>query len=314
MSRTGYLWDTSYLGHKTWSYHVERPERIKVLEQSAMLRDVPGLVSLKLDEGLGYPALSSVHTADYINEVRTAFANNIRTLDKRETVVSEDTYDVSLLAVAGALSVVAAVGRGRVDNGFAAIRPPGHHAGRGNARGFCIFNNAALCARFAQRAYGFERVMIVDWDVHPGDGTAAIFYEDPSVFVFSIHQDGIFTGSVGTPEQRGREAGEGFTMNVPLAAHLDAAKYLQAFERGLDRAASDFKPQLIIVSCGFDAHAGDPVGSMTLQESDFVQMTKMVRSIANEHAQGRLVSLLEGGYSPAVVRRCTVAHLEALMD
>lgn len=314
MSRTGYLWDAGYLGHETWSFHVERPERLQALELGGILRDLPGLAALRAEPSLGYPSLAAVHSSEYVGEVRTAFDNQIATLDKRETVVVKDTYDVALLAASGALSVLKAVAHGEVDNGFAAIRPPGHHAGRAHARGFCIFNNAALCARYAQRLYGYERVMIVDWDVHPGDGTAAIFYEDPSVFVLSLHQKGIFTESVGTVDQRGRDAGEGSTLNVPLPKNSGNTAYYRALESALLEATTNFQPELILLSCGFDAHAADPVGEMCLDDEAFARMTKMVRTVANEYAEGRLVSILEGGYSPPIIRRCTLTHLAALME
>jgi acetoin utilization deacetylase AcuC-like enzyme len=267
-----------------------------------------------VDVDLALPWILRVHEPAYVQEVRTAFARRQRALDRGETPVLEDTYPVALHSAAGALSLLGAVARGELRNGFAAVRPPGHHAGPSFGRGFCVFNNAASCARFAQQQFGLGRVLILDWDVHPADGTYAIFYEDPSVVLLSVHQDGIFSSNVGTLDQRGRGPGEGSKFNLPLPKGTRPLEYFRALEPVLEAAAELARPDIVIVSCGFDAHLADPVQAMQLDDDAFRRLTRMALQIARHYCAGRLVSILEGGYSPMVLRRCVRSHLELLLD
>ena len=315
MSTTGYVWDAGYLGYSPSSVIPERPGRAEVLAPTEMCRDLPGLKLVPVDVALGQPWLGRVHEADYIDLVRTAHAQGRTSLDRsREVLVREDVYPVSVLSVSGALSLVSAVARGEVDNGFGAIRPPGHHAGVNNARGFCVFNNAAICARFAQQALGLSQVLLVDWDVHPADGTSSIFYEDPTVHVVSVHQAGIFSDNVGLTSQRGRGEGEGTTYNLPLDPGCGEEQYVAELFPLLEHAAERCRPDVIIVSCGFDAHAGDPIGAMNLQDATYLRFTRKLRELAKHYARGRIVSLLEGGYELSLLRRCTREHLAGLME
>lgn len=315
MTRTGYAWDPVLLGHEPPNIHPEHPQRLQVLETAGIMADLPGLERIKIDRELGLPWISRVHSQSYVSHVRSAFESGISALDKvRETLVQSDTYEVALASSSGALSVVAAVSSGVVDNGFAAIRPPGHHSGESYTRGFCVFNNAAACARYAQEIYGHGRVLIIDWDVHPADGTAAIFYEDPSVHVLSVHQRGIFSESVGLEHQTGRDQGTGTTYNVNVAEGATGSDYMRALEPALELAAARCRPDIVLISCGFDAHAGESISATRLQEADFARLTEVARRVADHYAGGRLVSLLEGGYNPHVLRRCVVRHLEALME
>ena len=312
--RTGYAWDPAFLGHRTISVNPEHPDRAKVLASDTMMADLPGLRPVRVDVNLGFPGVLRVHPTSYVSEVREAFAQGRRALDGGDTLLAADTFDVAIRSAASALSATAAVLSGKLDNAFAAIRPPGHHALTNRGRGFCVFNNAAICARFAQAAFSASRVLIVDWDVHPADGTMSVFYDDPSVHVLSLHQDGIFGKEVGTAEQRGRGPGEGATHNVPLPERTKPSAYLDAFERALDIAAARCRPDLVIVSCGFDAHAGDPIGKLSLDDDTYVHLTRAVKRVAKDRCGGRLVSLLGGGYPVGVLRRCTRAHVEALLE
>jgi acetoin utilization deacetylase AcuC-like enzyme len=312
--RTGYAWDPVLLGHKTTSVNPEHPDRARVLALDAMMADVPGLRAVRIDPHLGFPGVLRVHPTSYVTEVREAFLQGRRALDGGDTLLASDTFEVALRSAATALSVTEAVLAGKLDNGFAAVRPPGHHALTNRGRGFCVFNNAALCARFAQATHSIRRVLVVDWDVHPADGTMSIFYDDPTVHVLSLHQDGILGRSVGSADQRGRGAGEGATSNVPLPERTKPTAYLAAFERALDGAASRCRPDLVIISCGFDAHAGDPIGKLSLEDETYVHLTRAAKRVAKDHCQGRLVSVLEGGYQLDILRRCTRAHVEALLD
>ena len=279
-----------------------------------MMIDVPGLSRVAVDEDLGFAWVRRVHDDAYVSSVRDAHAHGVRVLDRGDTWISSDSYDVALRALSATLSLVRAVGTGALDNGFAAVRPPGHHAGVASARGFCLFNNVAVAARFAQTLLGFARVLILDWDVHPADGTAAIFDTDPNVHVVSVHQHGIFTDTVGTEDQRGHGEGEGATYNVPLAKGSGAVQLLSRLEPVLDRAAARCRPDLVLVSCGFDAHRADPVGGLSLDDNTYRDLTRMAKRVARDHAGGRLVSVLEGGYSPDVLRRCARVHVETLLE
>ncbi len=314
MSTTGYLWDARYLGHAPSTVHPERPERIADLEPSRFTVDLPGIRLVKVDQSLGLPWVRRLHTREYVEEVRSSAAGGRRALDPTwETQVAKDSFDVALTAAAGALSLTQQVCMGELRNGFAAIRPPGHHARAFFTRGFCIFNNVALCARYAQECFDLRRVLILDWDVHPADGTSEIFYDDPDVHVVSVHQAGIFSNAVGTVDQIGSGPGEGATHNLPLPKHTGGTAFLDALEPLLDRAAAACKPQLVLISCGFDAHIADPIGSLDLKDDDYARLTRLAMAIADRWAEGRIVSVLEGGYNPRVVTRGVRSHVAALM-
>jgi acetoin utilization deacetylase AcuC-like enzyme len=314
VSKTGYAWHPGFQGHFTRVGHPEHPDRARALDVQRMMIDLPGLQQVKVDEGLGFAWVRRVHEDAYVSAVRDAHGRGTRVLDRGDTWISGDSYEVGLLAISATLTLVAQVAAGTLDNGFAAVRPPGHHAGVANARGFCLFNNVAVAARFAQQCYGYSRILILDWDVHPADGTEAIFYDDPNVHVVSVHQHGIFTETVGTEAQSGRGEGEGTTYNVPVAKGSNEAQILQRLEPVLERAASRCRPDLVLVSCGFDAHRADPVGGLGLDDESFRVLTTMAKRVARQHAGGRLVSVLEGGYSPEVLSRCARVHVETLMD
>jgi len=272
-----------------------------------------GFFPHKPDIHLGMPWVRRTHDASYVSRVAEAFKAGSRSLDGGDTVVREDTYDVSLASAAGACTLARGIATGELDNGFCAIRPPGHHAGPQNARGFCVFNNAAVATRYVQHMHDLRRVLIIDWDVHPGDGTAAFFHEDSEVHVLSIHQEGLFPPSVGSIEQIGRGEGEGTIHNVPMPPKSRALDYYRAFEPALEAAAEAAQPDFVIISCGFDAHAADRVADQMLREDAFIKLTHMVRKVADHYAGGRLLSLLEGGYCVDVLPRCVEAHVSALM-
>jgi len=314
-ARTGYVWDPLFLGHVTSRIHPERPARAGELATREMSREVPGIAPLAIDRALGLPWVRRVHEAAYIDRVQHGAGRGQRHLDSgAETLLREDTFEVALGALSATLSLVREVGEGRLENGFAAVRPPGHHAWPGHTRGFCVFNNAAAAARYAQAQLGLERVLIVDWDVHPADGTEGFFYDDPSVHVLSVHEEGLFPATVCAADHRGSGEGEGSSWNLPLDSGSGPKEYYRHFEPLLEAAASACRPELVIVSCGFDAHRADGIGHMRLDDGAFFELTKMVRRVAKRYAEGRLVSILEGGYCLDVLRRCVRHHLEALID
>jgi acetoin utilization deacetylase AcuC-like enzyme len=227
--------------------------------------------------------------------------------------MSIDSYRVARLAVGGALAAVDAVTRDQVRNAFTAVRPPGHHALRDRAMGFCLFNNIAIAARYVQEHHGLERVLIVDWDVHHGNGTQAIFYEDPTVLYFSTHQYPFYPGT-GAANETGAGAGLGFTVNAPLPAGSGDEEITTAFRGKLIPAAEAFRPQFVLVSAGFDAHRDDPLALLRVTEAGYAALTGIVLDLADRFAGGRLVSLLEGGYNLQALARSVEAHLRVLAD
>jgi acetoin utilization deacetylase AcuC-like enzyme len=210
------------------------------------------------------------------------------------------------------LNAVDAVVPGSARNAFCAVRPPGHHATPNRGMGFCLFNNVAVAARHAQRKHGLERVLIVDWDVHHGNGTQDIFYSDPSVFFFSTHQWPLYPGT-GRADETGEGAGLGTTMNYPFPAGAGRAEILGAVRNSLLPAAERFHPDLVLISAGFDSRIGDPLGRFTLTDGDFADLTRAAMEIADRYAGGRVVSVLEGGYSPEGLARAAAAHVETLL-
>jgi acetoin utilization deacetylase AcuC-like enzyme len=222
--------------------------------------------------------------------------------------MSADSFRVAKLATGGALAAVDRVMDGTVDNAFVAARPPGHHALPDRAMGFCLINHVAVAARYVQKKYGLERVLIVDWDVHHGNGTQDIFYSDPSVFYFSTHQWPHYPGS-GAAAETGSGAGIGATLNVPLAKGDGDAEIVAAFADKLIPAAKSFRPDFVLVSAGFDGHRGDPLAGLEVTAVGYGELTRIVVDIANEYARGRLVSLLEGGYDLTALSRSVETHL-----
>jgi len=255
--------------------------------------------------------LAACHSRGYIATVKREIAAGYAELSTGDTLLSPPSLEVALAAVGGVLNAVDAVVERRAQNAFCVVRPPGHHATADRGMGFCIFNNVALAARYAQRRYGIARVMIADWDVHHGNGTQDIFYADGSVFVFSTHQHPWYPGT-GHPDETGDDAGAGATLNRPFPAGSGRAEILGAFQNDLLPAAREFQPDLVILSAGFDSRLGDPLGRFTLCDADFADLTALMLEIADRYAGGRLISVLEGGYDLAGLASATRAHAEAL--
>lgn len=310
-SGTGTVCDPFYREHQTSMGHPERPERYDaVLTGIAEARRKHRLADLRARDATE-SELRFCHTPEYIAAVREDVETGRFALRTGDTDICAASYDVAVRAAGGALAAVEAVLAGTVRNAFCALRPPGHHACANRGMGFCMFNNAALAARHAQRQGGLERILIADWDVHHGNGTQSIFYNDPSVFYFSAHQWPSYPGT-GRAGETGSGAGRGTTLNCPQAVGAGRKEVMDAFEGKLRSAMQRFRPQFVIVSAGFDGEAGDPLGGFGLEPADFSNLTRCVVRIAGEYADGRLVSVLEGGYRLAGLAACTAAHLAAL--
>jgi len=252
-----------------------------------------------------------VHTADYLKLVRAEIAAGRRTLSTGDTELSAGSEAAAVAAAGTVVSAVDAVMRGRARNAFCAVRPPGHHASQARGMGFCVFNNLAIGARHAAKAFGVERVLIADWDVHHGNGTQAIFWSDGAVLFFDTHQHPWYPGT-GLPSEGGEGKGRGLIVNRPFPAGSGRSEIVNAFRTELVPAAERFKPDLVMISAGFDSRAGDPLGQFTLGDTDFAELTTIVLEIARQHARNRVVSVLEGGYSQEGLARAVTAHLERL--
>lgn len=309
--RTGLIYHEDYLLHLAGTWHPESPERLRSI--------IDHLIATKLIDQLvpiaPYPApiewIATIHTPEYIDFIEQACAQGDTSLDA-DTGIGVQSYRIARLAVGGALAAADAIMQRQIDNAFAAIRPPGHHAEKNQAMGFCLFNNVAILARYLQRKYQLEKIFIIDWDVHHGNGTQNAFYDDPTVFYFSIHQWPHYPGT-GRSIERGIGPGEGYTLNVPLTAGHGNDDYIQAFETQMVPAARLFKPDFFLISAGFDAHLNDPLAGMQLTEQGYARLTRIVVDLADELCDGRLISLLEGGYHLESLSRSVAAHLHVLM-
>ncbi len=313
--RTAIIYDDVFLEHDTGPGFPEHADRLRRLTKH--LKEHP--VSTRLlwtapNEAIDpVPWIKRIHDPEYVIDLKRASeAGEKQMQGNADTPISKRTYEVAAKAVAGSLTAVDLVMEGRVNNAFAALRPPGHHAMPAKAKGFCFFANAAIAARYAREHYKLERVMIVDWDVHHGDGTQMIFLEDPSVYVFSTHQYPFYPGPSGSPEITGTGAGKGTNLNVPLAAGSGDEAVIEAFQTQLTGAFREFKPQLLIISAGFDAHEADPLGALGWSSDVYAELTEILRALCREQGHERIVSLLEGGYSERGITEGVRRHIEAL--
>ena len=299
--------------HLTPAAHPERPERFRAVMDALA---ASGLMERMERIDSGPAAVETVllcHGAEYVRIVEREAAAGSRHLSTGDTHLSPRSFAVALEAVGAVTAAVDSVVDGKRKNAFCALRPPGHHARPDQGMGFCIFNNAAVGARHALRRRGLERVLIADWDVHHGNGTQDIFYEDPAALFFSTHQSPWYPGT-GKTWETGAGAGKGATINCPFPSGAGREEILGAFRRKLLVASNEFKPDLVMVSAGFDSRLGDPLGEFRLGDEDFAELTAMLLEIADKHAGGRLVSVLEGGYSLSGLANAVTSHVAALAD
>jgi acetoin utilization deacetylase AcuC-like enzyme len=311
--RTGFVYSDRYLDHRTRQGHVENPKRLEVLLSAVDadgLRD--SLVFLK-----PYPAdpeiLAKVHDPAYLEAFRRAAASGAGHFETRDCSISPESYEVALLAAGGVMAGVDAVMNGRVENVFCAVRPPGHHATRSGAMGFCFVNNVAVGAAYARTAYGVERIFILDWDVHHGNGTQDLFEEDPLTYFCSFHEHPTFCfPGTGRRMERGKGAGQGTTLNLPLRPHAGDAELVELFDRDVVPEIDRFRPDLIFISAGFDGHGDDPIADIELTERSYEHMTRGICEAAARHCGGRIVSVLEGGYHRPAFASSAIAHIRAL--
>lgn len=309
MRKTAIVYDPFNLRH-TLEGH---PENFRRLEGTWQLLQDDGILHHLIrvpSSPAPLDAILRVHTATYIERLQAISARGGGRIDA-DTYANADSYHAALLAAGGLLNLTDMVLRGQVDNGFALIRPPGHHALEHRGMGFCLLANAAIAARWAQDHHGLERVLIVDFDVHHGNGTQDIFYDDPTVLFFSTHQFPYYPGT-GAADEVGSEMAYGTTVNVPFPTFVGDTGYLLAFQRVLEPIARDFRPQLIILSAGFDAHWLDPLAGMNLSISGYMQIVQSLLALADELCDGRLVCVLEGGYHLEVLAHSVLSTIRLL--
>lgn len=310
--RTGWVSDAAMLTHDTGYGHPESSARLTAIEERLRAGKVlPDLVRLP-SRPAEREELLLCHHESYIDLARAEIEQGAHVLSTGDTAVSLGSWRAATVAVGCVLNAIDAVMHERVDNAFCSIRPPGHHASADRGMGFCVFNNSAVGARYAQERYTqINRVLIVDWDVHHGNGTQDLFYDDPNVFYMSTHQYPWYPGT-GAHHETGHGPGIGTTYNAPFPANTPAADILAVYEQELVRRMDRFRPDLVLISAGFDSRVGDPLGHFLLEDADFFTLTRILMGIAARHANGRLVSMLEGGYHLNGLASAVEAHLQAL--
>ncbi len=312
MQNTGIVADEVVKLHDTGPGHPEQPERYSVIVNQLNATGILDEVAWLTPRPAGDDELALVHSREYISLVAAEIAEGRRELSTGDTVISPQSLRAAQTAAGAVIEAVDSVFEGRVMNAFCIVRPPGHHANRSRGMGFCLFNNIAVGARYAQQTFGAKRILIADWDVHHGNGTQDIFYDDGSVLFFSTHQSPWYPGT-GAQSEQGEGEGLGTTINVPLPAGSGRQEIFAAFKDVLAPATEKFEPDLILVSAGFDSREGDPLGKFLLTDHDFADLTALMMDLASQFCDGRLVSVLEGGYNLVGLAQASQAHVRALL-
>jgi acetoin utilization deacetylase AcuC-like enzyme len=314
MKRTGFLFDDRYMLHDTGPEHPEAPERLRAayegVEQAGLLPKLTLIQARRVEEKW----LRTVHAEGHIRRFEEACLCGYGEYGHPDNQLCTETFDIAMLAVGGVIEAAGMVMRGQIDNAFCAVRPPGHHAEANKAMGFCYFNNVAIAAKHLQIEWGIKRVGIVDFDVHHGNGTQHIFERDPTVFFYSIHEHPSFSypGS-GREFEKGEDEGYGYTLNSPMLPGQGDKEYMETIERDLVPAFDTFEPEFILVSAGFDAHIDDDMSYINLSTQGFSSIMQRIVELAEKHANGRIISILEGGYSIERLPELVKNHVQILL-
>lgn len=314
MRRTGLAQDPRFQEHLTGTNHPEHPARLAAIADALAERGLTQACHAITPRMIDVETLGQVHEPEYVARVAEACRSGATHIDVPDSAICPKSFDVARLAVGTAIEAVDRVMDGTIDNAFCAVRPPGHHAERNLSMGFCLFNNIVLAAQHLRRHHRLERVLVVDWDVHHGNGTQHLLEDDPSVLVVSLHgHPGIVYPGTGFADERGTGPGEGFTINIPMMPPSSTAVWQRAFDEIVVPAADDFAPEFVLISAGFDAHRLDPLAALELDTEDFVWMTDRLLDVSERHCGGRLVSLLEGGYHLGALGESVATHVERLL-
>ncbi len=311
--KTGLVQDALFLAHDTGDGHPECSERLSValkyLETQSWYESLTQVEahSAELEQIL------RVHDTDYVRRAEEVCRSGNSHLDSMDVSVCTESFDIALLAAGSSIQLADEVINKTVDNAFALIRPPGHHAEMSMAMGFCLFNNIAVLARYLQNTHGIDKIAIIDWDVHHGNGTQHLFEEDPSVLYISTHQYPFYPGT-GNYSETGVGRGNGATLNCPMPVGATDKDYEKAFMEAILPRLDVFKPEFILISAGFDAHQVDPLANINLSTDSFAWMTERIMEKANQHCENRIISLLEGGYNLQALPLCIGKHLETLLQ
>ncbi|MDP6216762.1 MAG: histone deacetylase [SAR324 cluster bacterium] len=310
--KTGLYTNPIFLEHNT-GQHPENANRLRAILDKLESDKLMGKFKVEAGRTATSAEIKMLHTEKLISEVETASESGAQTLHTRDCVISAQTYKASLHAVGSVLDAALEVAERRLDNAFCAVRPPGHHAEFDTAMGFCFFNNIALAAEFLSREMGFQRILIIDFDVHHGNGTQHFFEERSDIFFVSMHQDPrtCYPGT-GFAKENGRGVGTGYTLNIPVPPGIEDAEYLQIFSTDVKPKLEEYNPDFVLISAGFDAHRDDPLASLNLTESTFKKLSFELKRLAEQTAGGRMLSILEGGYDLNALSSCVSEHLQIL--
>ena len=310
--KTGLYTNPIFLEHNT-GQHPENANRLRAILDKLESDKLMGKFKVEAGRTATSAEIKMLHTEKLISEVETASESGAQTLHTRDCVISAQTYKASLHAVGSVLDAALEVAERRLDNAFCAVRPPGHHAEFDTAMGFCFFNNIALAAEFLSREMGFQRILIIDFDVHHGNGTQHFFEERSDIFFVSMHQDPrtCYPGT-GFAKENGRGVGTGYTLNIPVLPGIEDAEYLQIFSTDVKPKLEEYNPDFVLISAGFDAHRDDPLASLNLTESTFKKLSFELKRLAEQTAGGRMLSILEGGYDLNALSSCVSEHLQIL--
>ena len=310
--KTGLYTNPIFLEHNT-GQHPENANRLRAILDKLESDKLMGKFKVEAGRTATSAEIKMLHTEKLILEVETASESGAQTLLTRDCVISAQTFKASLHAVGSVLDAALEVAERRLDNAFCAVRPPGHHAEFDTAMGFCFFNNIALAAEFLSREMGFQRILIIDFDVHHGNGTQHFFEERSDIFFVSMHQDPrtCYPGT-GFAKENGRGVGTGYTLNIPVPPGIEDAEYLQIFSTDVKPKLEEYNPDFVLISAGFDAHRDDPLASLNLTESTFKKLSFELKQLAEQTAGGRMLSILEGGYELNALSSCVSEHLQIL--
>ncbi len=315
MKRTGFVYDERYLLHLTGDYHPESPERLKAIYKGLSDSGLLDKLTVMSAEKANQRWIEEVHDIRYIMRFEETCISGLPEFDHPDNGICRETYEVALLAVGGVLRAVDEMMSGNIDNAFCAVRPPGHHAEVDTPMGFCYFNNVAIAARYLQKQYGIERVGIIDFDVHHGNGTQHIFDQDSSVFYYSVHEHPSFAyPGTGREFERGVAEGTGFTLNSPILPGKGDDEYRKKIMQEMVPAIEEFQPEVILLSTGFDAHSSDLMSGTNLSTDGYDFITKTIVGLGSTYAKGRVISVLEGGYNLQILPVLVENHIKILAD